>query len=106
MCCTVGGVVRWRRIGSKIGEVALLHVSLIDVRTVTIFGLDRQGDHVVKLVGCDVDSAASVMLLSTALSAMYDALFEAATGVLKLSVTRHTSSRDGIEGTVWMAWFR
>lgn len=69
----------------------------------TFLGFERHGDHVVNVVGCDVDSAASVMLFRIWLIATQGPALAAEKDVLKLKVIRQTSSSVGVEGTVCIA---
>lgn len=61
----------------------------------TVAGLIVHGDQAVNDVGCDVVSAASVMLFNKRFRAVYAYALEAATGALKDKIIRQTS-RDGL----------
>ena len=78
----------------KIGDVPSWQVSLAVVRMRTIAGLTIHGDQAVNDVGCDVVSAASVMLFNKRFRAVDACALVAATGALKGNMTRHTS-KDG-----------
>ena len=87
-------------------DVSLTHVSLAVVRTTTVLGFNRQCDHVVNVVGCEDDSAESVILLRKLLSAACGSLLIVETTVLKDRVTRETSNNVGVVGIVCIAWTR
>jgi hypothetical protein len=59
--------VRYCRRLSNTGDVALEHVSLAVETIIAVFGAERDGDHDVKVVGCDDVSSLSTMLFRTVL---------------------------------------
>ena len=83
--------------------------SLAVVKMATLCGFERHGDHFVKVVKWGVCNRSSVMLFSTVLSALYAGLSEVEDGnaEVKVSVMRHTSISEGMEGFVCsMSCFR
>ena len=91
---------------AKITDVLSLQVSLAVVKIATLLGLDKHGDHVVKVDGCDVVSGASMMLFKNMLRAAYGATFVGSTGVLKSKTTRTTSSGGLVLDESWTACCR
>lgn len=69
MCWMLGGDCKCLSTDSKTADVLSLQVSLAVVTITTVSGCERQGDQVVKFVGCDVVSAASMMLFNSVFKA-------------------------------------
>lgn len=91
----LGGDDRCLSTVAKTTDVRSPQVSLAVVMIATVSGSDRHGDHVVKVVGCDVVSDASVMLFSSILRAVYGTVFVGTTGALNFKTIR-TTSRGGL----------
>lgn len=108
MCWIFGAVVKCFTTGPKTGEAGSEQVSLAVVRMITVFESSRQGDQLVKVVGWEVESPASMMLFRVLLSAMYDIEFglDVGKGILKVRVMIQIPNSVELEEYVCTAWLR